>query len=172
MADSTETEITTYKFPNYSVPLLTGKINYRAWCIKIKYYLGSCTPSLWNFDKGKPIFLFQSAGIICQFLSDDLLIATSDINDKCELLWKYFSDLYHCQDLTAKSIAIQNLSTFSYDQSTMPMNHSKIKSLINDVTLAFGINATIPISELGVVFAMVNLPSKYQSVRISLQSQY
>jgi hypothetical protein len=52
------------------------------------------------------------------------------------------------------------------------MNHSKIKSLINDVTLAFGNNATIPISELGAVFAMVNLPSKYQSVRISLQSQY
>ncbi len=71
-------------------------------------------------------------------------------------------------DLASKTIALTELIAFDYSASNMLENKTKLLDLQRHLKSVFGGATKIELSELVVLFALVNLPAAYVSLRTTI----
>jgi len=168
--------LTTLEKQNeFKIKPLEGKAQYGLWQYRVKLFL--LKSKLWDTQNNTPKEDEEASYVIASSLSDPLLqLALSSLQEvNAPNLWDFFHSLYVTSDLSSKSTAFAALCNFTFDSPTMTENKSKILTYIRDLSTAFqssdskGPATTINISDLAVLFCLINLPPQYHALRSTLE---
>jgi hypothetical protein len=101
-------------------------------------------------------------------LDDYFLNQVLDTDMLATTLWNHIKNLYHVSDLASKTTGLTSLISFDYSAPTMLDNKVALLVLLRHLKSAFGGATKIDLNELALLFALVNLPAAYGSLRTQL----
>ena len=137
--------------------------DFPVWVVRVQAAFLSST--LWS--KEGPVDSPLTNAVMLTLIDDYFVNQLLDGDLKASTIWKHISGLYNVSDLASKTIALTELIAFDYSASTMLENKTKLFDLQRHLKSAFGGSTNIESSELVVLFALVNLPAAYVSLRIT-----
>jgi hypothetical protein len=142
--------------------------DFPVWAVRVQAAFVSS--SLWN--KEGPIDTLLSNAVMLTLINDYFVNQLLDGDLKISTIWKHISGLYHVSDLASKTTALTDLISFDYSATTMLENKAKLLDLQRHLKSAFGGEPKIEMSELVVLFALVNLPAVYVCFSSNYSSYY
>ena len=147
-----------------SVKRLEQLEDYPVWAVRVQAIFISS--SLWA--KNGPLDSPLTNAVMLSLIDDYLVNQLLDGDLHASTIWKHISGLYNVSDLASKTIALTQLMGFDYSASSMVENKTKLLDMQRHLKSAFGGAAEIALSDLVVLFALVNLPAAYVSLRTTL----
>jgi hypothetical protein len=149
-------------------PLSCAKY-YRLWTVRFKTHLQEL--GLWNAElkEPEPFDSEVSNNLILSLVSDNLLEQVLDGNLLASTVWNHFKKLYLVSSVSAQVVSLSSLINFAYPEPTMIENKQHLLSLARELRTAFKNASEISVDDLIMLFALVNLPIDYHSLRSTLQ---
>ena len=147
-----------------SIAKLSKIEDYPVWAVRVKAAFSSST--LWAKDK--PTDNSLTNALMLTLVDDYFVNQLLDSDLKASTIWAHISGLYNVSDLASQTIALTDLVAFDYAAPTMLDNKTKLLDLQRHLKSAFGGEDKISLSELVLLFALVNLPAAYVSLRATL----
>ena len=147
-----------------SIAKLSKIEDYPVWAVRVKAAFSSST--LWAKDK--PTDNSLTNALMLTLIDDYFVNQLLDSDLKASTIWAHISGLYNVSDLASQTIALTDLLAFDYAAPTMLDNKTKLLDLQRHLKSAFGGEKKISLSELVLLFALVNLPAAYVSLRATL----
>jgi hypothetical protein len=92
-----------------------------------------------------------------------------DSDLKAPTIWAYFKNSIMVSSLSAQSIALNELIAFNYSANTMQENKTVLLSLQRKLKTAFKNDETISIVNMVTLFALVNIPHEYGSLKTTIE---
>ncbi len=124
----------------------------------------------WNPKTQEPIESQESASFIITILADNMLEQVIDSDKKAVTMWTHFKTSILVSSISAQSLAITKLQTFSYPEKNMRANKDALLAIKRGLKTAFNNSDNIKLDELVTLFALVNTPSEYLSLRTALET--
>lgn len=147
-------------------PLASAQ-GYRLWVVRASAKL----KQMQKFDDEKvvPIDSEESNNFLLGVIADNLLETLLDTDLTAVTIWNALKKAFLVHSLSAQSIAINSLMNFNYSEASMQENKTALLSHQRELRTAFENADTIKISDLVMLFALVNVPSEYHSLRTTLE---
>jgi hypothetical protein len=155
------------KHGKYNVKPLANNAGYNLWAIRVTAVLTELKE--WDVDSQAPINTDSAKNFLISVIADDFLEQVLDTDLKAPTIWAYFKRTILVSTISAQSTALSALFAFNFGEPTMVNNLTAIKNLQRTLSTAFGNSESIPISDLVTLFALVNMPSEYASLRTTLE---
>jgi hypothetical protein len=155
------------KIKQNQIKQLSNAQDYRLWAVRVTTKLKEIKK--WDKSEEVPINSEESNNFIIGVISDNLLEQVLDLELNCTTLWSHFRDLFLVHSISAQSTAITSLINFNYSEANMLANKNTLLSLARDLRTAFQDSENINLKHLLTLFALVNIPEEYQSLRTTLE---
>lgn len=142
-----------------------GRIeDFPVWAVRVKAAFVSSS----QWAKDSPTDSSLTNALMLTLIDDYFVNQLLDSDLQASTIWKHISTQYNVSDLASKTIAFTELLAFDYSAPTMLDNKTQLLSLQRHLKSAFGGTDEVSLSELVLLFALVNLPAAYVSLRASL----
>ena len=156
-----------YKQTDFSkLKVIESLDDFPLWSTRVKASLLSA--GFWNEKLSVPTTTNETTSLLLSIVADHFLTPLMDQNLTAPLIWTTLHSLYHVSNLSTKVTSINQLITFHFQGPTMLSNRTMLQETKRKISSAFGGATTLSIDELVMLFAMVNLPSTYSSLRSQL----
>lgn len=149
------------------LPTLKDADGYRLWAVRYASKLKQM--KAWDVKANLPLDTEESNNFLMDGISDCFLEQLVDTDLQASTIWAYFAKLFLVSSLSSKSTAVINLMNFNYSEPTMLENQTALLGLGRALRTAFSDSKTIAIDDLVTLFALVNVPGEYQTLRTTLE---
>lgn len=153
----------------FTVKPLSSAKEYRLWAVRVMSKLQQMKEWDTQGKTGLPKDSEESKNFIVGTLADNLLETLLDTDMKAPTIWAALQKAFLVHSLSAQSIAITSLMNFNYSEPSMEANKTALLSLQRELRTAFENADSIKISDLVMLFALVNVPAEYHSLRTTLE---
>ena len=150
-----------------SIDKLSSKEAIPIWLLRCKLALKQRAAN-WNSKTNLPMPTNFSLQLLTSSIIDDYLEEILHLDPfDAPTVWQYFQSIQNANDLTAKTLSLQECINFDYPAATMVQNRTLLQVLTRKVTAAFGGESITP-KDLVTLFAYVNLPTAFHSLRSAI----
>jgi len=147
-----------------NIKVLSKLEDYPVWARRVQAAFVS--GSLW--ESSQPVSNALSNNVMLNLIDDHFVDQLLDGDCSASTIWNHISGLYNVSDLASKTTALTQLIAFDYSGSSMLDNKMSLLNFQRHLKSAFGGETNISLNELVVLFALVNLPAAYTSLRTNL----
>lgn len=150
-----------------SLDKLSSKEAIPIWLLRCKVALRQRAAN-WNTKTNLPNPTNYSLQLLTNSINDEYLEEILHLDPfDAPTIWQYFQSIQNANDLTAKTLSLQECINFDYPAATMVQNRTLLQVLTRKVTAAFG-GEPITSKDLVTLFAYVNLPTAFHSLRSAI----
>lgn len=153
----------------YIAPLTQAK-DYRLWVARVKPRLQQMQQ--WDDTKNLPKDNQEATNFLVELLSNNLLEIFLDTNYSAPIIWTTLSSKFLVSSLSTQSTAFTALINFNYSQATMAENKLSLLSLARDLRTSFKNLDSVPIDQVVMLFALINVPMEYHALRSTLEETH